>query len=272
MLVVVKPNGEPGILKYKVWLEKECVLRNIECHWFYTSGSFGQDVLAIKSRLIDVKTVVVIGGDGTLHLVANAIAETDVALAVLPAGTGNDFSRQFNYNKQHWQSLVFSESTTKVDLGKINERYFINMAGIGFNAAVVKDMNTFKSRHKLSYIFSGIKQLFSFDKVSSNDVSLMAIFANGQYFAAGLKVAPSAHVKSGHLVKLHFKASHLLSRIWSFALMLIQQHEQSRFVSVETGTDFMITENGLIIEADGEIIGNTPAIIKCCPGALTIRL
>jgi len=272
MLVVVKPSDSPFIEAQVKWLEEEFVKRGLKNQWFFTSGCFETDVTAIKQKLTDIETVIAVGGDGTLHLVANALANSPAALAVLPAGTGNDFVRQFAYSQQQWRALVFSESFKLLDLGKINQRFFINVAGIGFNAAVVKDMNTFQSRHNLSYIFAGIKHLFGFKHISTHDPSLMRVFANGQFFAAGLKVAPSARVDNGKLLMLHFKAEFLLSRLWSFLLMLVRQHENSSHLEVSELVEYKISEPDLLIEADGEMIGETPAIVTVCPGALKMRL
>lgn len=272
MLVVVKPSSAKDIVEHTSWLEKEIASRKLDCRWFYTSGHFDVDRKAIKESLDKIHTVVVIGGDGTLHLVANALANTQVAVAVLPAGTGNDFARQFNLTIPQWRERIFSGTLHAIDLGRVNRRYFINIAGIGFNAAVVKDMDTFQHRHKLSYIFAGIKHLVSFKHISSTDQSLMRVFANGQFFAAGLKAAPSASVTNGKLLMLHFKAHSLLNRVWSFVLMLLQCHENSRLVDVHNVSEFAIEEPGLLIEADGEIVGETPAIVKVCPAALKIKL
>jgi diacylglycerol kinase family enzyme len=100
----------------------------------------------------------------------------------------------------------------------------------------------------------------------------MRVFANGQFFAAGLKVAPSARVDNGKLLMLHFKAEFLLSRLWSFLLMLVRQHEKSSHLEVSEFVEYKISEPDLLIEADGEMIGETPAVVKVCPGVLKIRL
>ena len=271
LLIVVKPSGSHCVEQHCEWLRNEIVNRQLLSHWFYTSGRFDEDLLAIRQFLSKTTMVVVIGGDGTLNLVANVLANTGISMAVLPSGTGNDFVRQFRYSPHKWRALVFSDAICTIDLGLINERYFINIAGIGFNAAVVKGINTFKKRHKFSYLFAGLKHLFKFKHISENNAALMTIFANGQYFAAGLCVAPSGNVKSGQLVKLHFNASNLLGRIWSFFLMFVKQHESSKYVNIEIGDGFSISEENLFIEADGEVIGMTPARVLVCPAALNIK-
>ena len=272
MLVVVKPSCSRDITEHVKWLEKEVSIRQLHCHWFYTTGQFENDVAAIQNLLGEVSMIVAIGGDGTLHLLANALANTDVAVAILPAGTGNDFARQFNFTLKQWRALVFSGRPYSIDLGKINNRFFINIAGVGFNAAVVEDMDTFQSRHKFSYIFAGIKHLISFKQISANDRSLMHIFANGKFFAAGLKAAPNAQVDNGELLMVQFKANSLLSRVWTFLLMLFYSHERSQYVCTESISEFFINEPDLLIEADGEIVGQSPALIKVCPAALKVKL
>ena len=273
MLVVVKPNQAKCGQEHCNWLKKRSKEKDIELEWYFTQGHFNQDVSSIRALAKKHTEIVVVGGDGSIHLVVNAIMALPCRLAILPAGTGNDFVRQFKRSMAQWRSCVFSETMKNVDVGKVNERYFINIAGVGFGAEVVKDIDTFEQRNKLSYVIAGAKKIFAFRGIYiNNSMSMMLLFANGQYFAAGLKAAPKANVQNKSLRVMHFKAGNLWQRIWSFLLMFIAQHERSDLITSIDAQTYRINEADLPLEADGELIGVTPANIRCIPGAIKLKI
>ncbi|KAF7767478.1 hypothetical protein PCIT_a4368 [Pseudoalteromonas citrea] len=277
MLVVVKPCSSKSSQSHVKWLKVQFAKKNIANEWFFTSGRFAEDVAQIRNQCVGQATVVVIGGDGTLHLVINATIGQPCNLALLPAGTGNDFARQFKLSITQWRDSVFKGTEQAIDVGVVNGRYFINMLGIGFSAHVVKTMQTQQKRGQFSYIWAGLLNLFNYRNVrlatSSTPLRsmMMLLIANGQYFAAGLKCAPTAQYQSGELVSMHFYGESLLARLKIFTYMLFAQHIRLSSVAKTGGTHFMIHTDGLDIEADGEIIGQTPAKVSCCPGAIRLK-
>ncbi|TMP43754.1 diacylglycerol kinase [Pseudoalteromonas citrea] len=277
MLVVVKPCSSKSSQSHVKWLKGQFAKKNIANEWFFTSGRFAEDVAQIRSQCVGQATVVVIGGDGTLHLVINAMIGQPCNLALLPAGTGNDFARQFKLSMAQWRACVFTGTEQAVDVGMVNGRYFINMLGIGFSAHVVRTMQSQQKRGQFSYIWAGLLNLFNYRNVRLATSSapsrsmMMLLIANGQYFAAGLKCAPTAQYQSGELVGMHFYGESFLARLKTFTYMLFAQHMRLSSVIKTAGTHFMIHTGGLDIEADGEIIGQTPAKINCCPDAIRLK-
>ncbi len=281
MLIIIKPSDKKNHKNSVDWLIKECKKRQIEPELYLTTGKFENDCADIALLAKNQTQVVVIGGDGTLHLAVNALIESACSIALIPAGTGNDFARGFACKQQAWYEAVFNSRTELIDIGQINQRYFINVAGIGFDAEVVAQLNKTERYGSFGYIWQGIKQLFSFQAKplhaafngkALNYSNLVTIFANHQYFGGGLKIAPKAQLNDGQLDCYCMPADGLLKNLLSFVYLLLVKHhslkrlEYSQLVSAE-----VITPRQLI-EADGELVGYTPAKVSIHPQALRFHV
>jgi len=154
--------------------------------------------------------IVAMGGDGTINEVANGLLGKDAILAVIPAGTGNDFVRMLGIPADPFQALDVlthgREST--MDLGQVaDDRCFVNGMGIGIDAKVARDVLQMKRlRGAAAYITAAVKQVFRFEAfpvtIESADWQLdktcVSIgVANGKYAGGGFKLAPEASVIDG---------------------------------------------------------------------------
>lgn len=110
------------------------------------------------AQLIDV--VVVNGGDGTINEAVNGLAGTDTALAVLPGGTANVWAKEARIPKDPAKAMrvVLGGERRRIDLGVANGRYFLLMAGVGLDAAIIPRVNPRLKRRAgaLAYILAGI--------------------------------------------------------------------------------------------------------------------
>lgn len=155
-----------------------------------------------------------IGGDGTLNEVLNGIAGTSSSLGVIPTGSGNDFIRTL-YKKNYGEGLLeklIDGDEREIDLCKLNDRYYLNISSIGFDADVVNNARRYK-KHKfisgsMAYFISVIHTLFTFKpmnltlelngEVINEEMYLIAV-ANGKYYGGGIKIAPNADITDGEL-------------------------------------------------------------------------
>ncbi|QTH70261.1 diacylglycerol/lipid kinase family protein [Pseudoalteromonas xiamenensis] len=277
-LVVYKPSSGRQAQKHLQWLKRQEQKHQITWLWYGTTGEFETDCQTIRLLANTVTQVIVIGGDGTLHLVVNATVDMPCRLALLPAGTGNDFARQFPFSEAQWRDTVFSDKTQRMDLGKVGGCYFHNIGGVGFNAAVVEALSVKNKRHPLSYVTAGLSQLFCFAGVSleldgRNAVpTMMLVVANGRYFAAGLRPAPNNDNQDGQFELLLFKGCKGWQRVASFVGMLLQFHTSLPFVESWNSESITVRTVGLPIEADGELVGMTPATFECLPEKLQLAV
>lgn len=247
--------------------------------------------LCLRRSSTCVQDAVVIGGDGTLHLAVNALVDHSIVVGYIPSGTGNDFARGFYQTKEHprsaeeWITQAVSGTIETIDLGQINGRYFVNVAGIGFDAQVVRQTYG-KSRvfPGLHYMLAALKHLFLYPakrmEISDTSDSLASLskspcfmlnFANSNYFGSGMKIAPHAHVSDGQLAYCFIENAGVWRKISAFIKLYSGQHTAFREVHCGHIQTAYIATPGLPIEADGEWLGETPARIQTLPRRLLIR-
>jgi len=177
----------------------------------YTSEKGDESRLARHVIENGCTTIVVVGGDGTTTHVANEILKSgrDVRLAVLPAGTGNDFAKALGTDKCD-PSLVAEKSlqpgNTRVDAGRIEDRYFLNCCGFGFDVAVLEGTLTNRwLRGNLVYLYTALKQLFGYRgfevSVRGGYMTrhMLLVLANTEYFGGIFRIAPGARLDDGEL-------------------------------------------------------------------------
>ncbi|MCD6135898.1 diacylglycerol kinase family lipid kinase [Candidatus Bipolaricaulota bacterium] len=156
--------------------------------------------------------IVAVGGDGTVNEVANGVVGSNAALAVIPAGTGNDFIRMTGIPFDHRQAvkLLAQEHERLIDLGRVGtERYFVNGLGIGIDAQVARDvLKMQRMRGAPAYLYAAIKEVFRFRAFSvklkgsdwTEEKSCISLgFSNGKYCGGGFKLAPLAEIDDGKI-------------------------------------------------------------------------
>ena len=155
-------------------------------------------------------TLVVVGGDGTTSHVANAILNSgsDARLAILPAGTGNDFAKALGTDDVDSATLAkksVEAGNTHVDVGKIEDHYFLNCCGFGFDVAVLEGtLRRGWLRGNSVYLYTALTELFAyrgFDVRISGEVRrhMLIAIANTEFFGGMFRIAPGAQVSDGEL-------------------------------------------------------------------------
>jgi diacylglycerol kinase (ATP) len=148
--------------------------------------------------------IVAVGGDGTVNEVLNGIFGYDVPLGILPVGRGNDFFKTINTSRLLdviIKPLIEAPRIKMTDVGKINNRYFMNVAGVGFDAMVATIAEPIRFLGPIAYLGSaliglmknkGISLKLNIDGEKIDLNALMVAIANGKYFGGGMKIAPDA--------------------------------------------------------------------------------
>ncbi|HTX88929.1 MAG TPA: diacylglycerol kinase family protein [Bacteroidales bacterium] len=300
-LVVINPNA--GVKKgAKEWpaihrlLEQEgfpmeCVLTEYRGHAIQ---------LTEKYILGGYRNFAVVGGDGTLNEVLNGffiqrtVPVTDLTLAMIPVGTGNDWGRSFGIPFDHRKAVqvLKRNKTVLQDVGKINffkgeesrTRYFLNVAGMGYDALVAKKTNLLKEKGRggaLAYIYFVFASLFQYRfmdaviEVDGKEVYNGGVFSMNagicKYNGGGMIQVPDAVPDDGILdFTLIRKASKWV--VVRYAHKLYDGTiSQVPIVSFFRGKSFRVSSGGKIyLEADGESLGHTPFTIEILPLALKV--
>jgi diacylglycerol kinase (ATP) len=181
-----------------------------------------QHATQIARELVEagVENILVVGGDGTLNEVVNGIYTAPnidlgkLTIAIIPSGTGNDWARYWQLNRGYKTALeVFLQGhTTAIDIGKaeferngeVQQRYFINSFGLGFDHKVVHETNRIKrylGSHAVLYFVAVLRSVFLFKAqeltIKTADTSYTGnVFSmnvgNGCYSGGGMKQNPTA--------------------------------------------------------------------------------
>jgi YegS/Rv2252/BmrU family lipid kinase len=184
---------------------------------------------------------VAVGGDGTWSNVGNAILSSgrpDTELGLVPGGTGCDLAKSLGIPARDVHGccrIILDGATRSIDVGKIEEKHFLNIAGFGYDVAVLEDSwNVGYLEGSLLYLYCALRQLGSYrgfaveSEVDGRSLGrqemLMVIVANARIFGGGFKVAPWADLEDGRLDALSFSNMGFLGRVSALVRLLIGNH------------------------------------------------
>lgn len=210
-LFLVNPISGRGA-GLRIWRQvARVVAKDLYCEVAVPANTSETRLIAAEAARSGVKRVIVIGGDGTVSAVAGALAGTQTALAVIPAGTGNDYCRNTSIPLKalHALPVALDGPTFQMDLGRVKGGgYFVNAAGIGFDAQVARVASGYPKGMggTLPYLMGALTTLPRYNAVeieikvdgdSYKGPAMMVAVANGRCYGGGMQIAPKigrAHV------------------------------------------------------------------------------
>jgi YegS/Rv2252/BmrU family lipid kinase len=234
----------------------------------------------------DYKYVLIAGGDGTVDNVVNYIKNNniDIPIAILPTGTANDFAKFIDMPMDVEQACkqIINSNIREIDLGKINDKYFVNVASMGLFTDVSQktDINMKNTIGKLAYYLKGLEQIPNFRplkfKVTSKEnkfdgeIYLMLVF-NGQT-AGNLNFAYKASLDDGFLDVIIIKTSKPGDIIGLLFDMFKGNHLDNSSSLIYYKTDEMIIESdeNIVTDIDGEKGPDFPIKIVCIKHGLKV--
>ncbi|MDR3365644.1 MAG: YegS/Rv2252/BmrU family lipid kinase [Prevotellaceae bacterium] len=179
-------------------------------HTTFYSTKFAGDATAVARRLVaeSYDMVVAIGGDGTVNEVAQALVNTDAALAIVPVGSGNGLARHLHIpmNVCKALELIATAKTCKMDYGLMNGTPFFCTAGVGFDALIGNMFAQAGSRGFASYLRQILKAFISYkpeeytlaiDGEAIRRKAFLITFANASQWGNNAYIAPAANISDG---------------------------------------------------------------------------
>ena len=230
--------------------------------------------------------ILVAGGDGTVDNVVNHMKKNSINLpiGILPTGTANDFAKFIGMpiNVEKACEQILQSYPKKVDIGKINDKYFINVASTGLFTDVSQktDVNLKNTMGKLAYYVKGLEQLPNFRRLKINvkskevnfdgDMYLMMVF-NGQT-AGNLHMAYKAEVDDGMLDVIIIKACAIKDMIGLFIKMIRGEHleDVNALMYFKTNKLEIECNENIVTDIDGERGPDFPLCIECEQDGLEI--
>lgn len=237
----------------------------------------------------NIQALLVVGGDGVVHLGVNACAGTKVALGIIAAGTGNDAALTLGLPLNNpvdatHAALKYLAEPKVVDLvaGRADQGEFhaFNTVSAGFDALVNRRANRMSwpkgpSRYTIAMVlellrFSGIKYNAVIDGAERKIEAMLCAVANGPSFGGGMFIAPHAKIDDG---ELDLFVVHKISRIELlkvFPKVFTGGHVTHPAVEFVSGSRFTLDSGNLPAYADGEYVGNSPIDVWIAPKALRV--
>jgi diacylglycerol kinase (ATP) len=228
-----------------LFAEKE----NLESIFYETSGA--KDVENIKNlyNLYKPERIIIIGGDGTIRIVAEAIKNENVILGIIPAGSANGFAVDLDLLLTLEQNLeiAFLHHFMEVDIITINDKISIHLSDLGLNAELIKNYEQGEIRGKLGYALHTISTLvgsgepFTVKISANNDIvqclAIMIVIANAKKYGTGVVINPNGVMNDG-----------------KFELVILKNLDLIVFGQIISGNMPLDSDDVQIISTDSAII------------------
>src|SRR5206468_6212792 len=227
--------------------------------------------------------IVAAGGDGTINEVVNGLAGASVTLGLLPIGTMNVFATELGlplHELERCWSIVKSNSTRSVDLPKANQKFFVQLAGVGLDAQVVKETSSQLKRNfgPLSYLISAAQiaarqppRLLIQSEDASIDEGSFVLVGNGRRYGGPFPFFKQAVIDDGLLDVIVFKRLGYLEIIKYLQDVVFSSDIKVPEIEYFQTRQLRITsEQDVPLELDGELAGNCPVDFRIRKRALRV--
>ena len=228
--------------------------------------------------------IFIVGGDGTLNYFVNHYPGIQLPLVIFNGGTGNDF-HWLLYGKQTLQEqlqLALHTTPRPIDLGKCNEKYFINGVGIGFEGEVARALKGKKKLPgKTSFLITILKKIFTYrsrsytislENQTITGKKLLVDISNGKRAGGGFYIAPTASADDGLFDVVIANALNAFQRMYYLPIIEKGKHLQLPFIKhLQSGKIFIESSLPIQFHLDGEYDEATRLDIEMMAGVLQFR-
>lgn len=252
----------------------------------YTTGAGHAHKLAAEAYG-EYKIVVAVGGDGTINEIASGLIGSDVVMGVIPFGSGNGLSRFLNIPMDIIGAVkcINNGRVETIDTGTLNGKYFVNMAGMGFDAQISEVFSHDKNRGFWAYIKSSFREVLGYkseiyhiniDGKEYNREAFMLSIANSSQYGNNAHVSPTASVQDGWLDVCVVKPFPLYKFIGMGLRMFTKTADKSKYVEIIRGKNIKIDrekEGPIHLDGEPQIVGAAieidilPASLKIIAGS-----
>ena len=237
----------------------------------------GQD-LAAQAVKEGARHVIAVGGDGTVHDVANGLlrSDGDAALGVVPVGSGNDFAKMvgmYGHDPVRAVARLVTATLRRFDAGRVFDEWFVNSVGFGFGPAVVQTRNKMSNfRGFLSYLVPIVKTFFTFEPplfdvaapgFRERGYMMMVEACNGTTAGGSYRFAPDADPTDGKMDVCLIRRVSLPRFLLAIPRVMKGTHLTMREVALIKTAKLVIRspEQPLVVHVDGEL--REPGVNEC---------
>jgi len=291
--IIANPTSGNGIVQKK-WSEIITTLKQYKIQYEFSFSAYKnhEKELVFKALEKGYKKFISIGGDGTLHQIVNAaiiqkiIDPQQLKIGIIPMGTGNDWVKTYKIPKNIKQAIgiIRNQKTYFQDIGKLEllntntTTYFNNLAGIGFDGFVVKNVMKYKKYGAFSYLIATIVSFLKYKQqdvtIEFNDIKikanvLLTLVGICKYSGGGMQLTEIVDTNDGLFdisIAKNFSFMAVLFNILKFYNGTITHHKKVEVY--KTDTIKIYANEKTFIQADGELIGSGAFKATIIPRAL----
>jgi len=271
LLLVVNPISG-GIDKAEIinFLQNKCEQEDRELSIYYTIGNTDEKPLREMIGNLQPERVIVIGGDGTIKLLAGIIKETSLPIGLLPAGSANGLAENLNLppDLEGQVDIALGTHYVKLDCINVNGELCLHISDIGLNAELIKSYQEGNIRGKLGYLLHSIPTLIKSDfpfhftiiidgQVYQREGFLLAV-ANARKYGTGATINPGGKFNDGLFEVLLFKKFNIPQILKTFQEDVILSED---FLEIFPAKKASIkTTKPLPFQVDGEYFGEVQSV------------
>ena len=273
-IFIVNPSAGKGKCQSLLpKIEEECRKRNREFEIRHISEDKSGYDIAMEYKA-EENVIYVVGGDGTLSVTLPALVGTKNKLGIIPAGSGNDTYRTIK---------TMEDGEALIDIGKVNDRYFINVACTGIDAEVANNLDKFRGTiiptsqlYNVSIIYTFVT--FKCKKIriktsikNIEDRYTILSICNGSYYGGGFKIAPKSRLTDG-LFDIYYAEKMPKFKMIPLILKLKDgKHEGKRRIhKFRTNHVELELDKEIEFNVDGEKMMDKKFVIDVLPKAITL--
>jgi len=260
--VIVNPIS--GGIDKKALVERiQESLSQFEVEILYTQRAKHASELAKDAVERHADIVIAVGGDGSVNEVGQALIGSEAALGIIPTGSGNGLARHLRIPLEVDQAIevIKNGHAQTIDTVKVNDRYYLGVAGIGFDAEIGWAFAKFGKRGFLPYVLLTLAEFPKYEpkiyelSIDGEEISREAFlisFANSSQFGGEAEIAPKAKIDDGYLDVVILKKFPLLSAPKLAYQLFHSKFNRSRYVETRRGKKITVKGENLKVHLDGE--------------------
>ncbi|MBK5211804.1 MAG: diacylglycerol kinase family lipid kinase [Coriobacteriia bacterium] len=292
-LVIINPFSKSGHTQTIIAKIKE-LFASVDADYAVTSGPLHAEELAAASR--GYETIIVVGGDGTCNEVVNGLMRIEESkrpvLSLIPSGSGNDTCRMADIplDIEKAVTIALTGKPKKFDVGKCNDRYFINSCSIGIDAIVVAKTLEYKERlkwsgpmlygaallHVITHDLHPIEVMLSADGGDACErLILLCAVTNGKTYGSGITINPSASPDDGHLSMATIDRVTIGKALRSLPKIMakrIDEVDAYRTQEISEAILMPTEKRELVAQIDGEVFVGKEFVFTTYPRAVQIMV
>jgi diacylglycerol kinase (ATP) len=253
--------------------------------WVESTSAEHVTQLAREANQAGYERVIVVGGDGTVHLAVNGLVGGPTALGVLPAGSGNDLLSALGFPPDLEATIRLLErgQPRQIDVGLAHGRAFCCVLGVGLDTAALRIVHQSRFRRGRGlYTYAALRTLLTYsprpmrirygsDGAFEGEVTFAAV-SNTPTYAGGMRIAPRASVADGQLDLCVVPRLGRARMLASFGRMTRGRHgDMAGIVLAQSASFHLESDDPIPVTLDGELTElSTPLEARIVPGGLTV--